>query len=75
MDCVVGTEASNRDAAASSFAIGFYGGLGDGESVATAYRWGRAAMRMEGIPDSDRPHLKVREGVDVNLLVLASEAD
>ena len=35
-DCVVGTDGAIRDDAATRFAIGFYGGLGAGESAAFA---------------------------------------
>jgi hypothetical protein len=55
IDCVVGMSGSILDDAARSFAIGFYGGLGERESVAAAYQQGRAAIRLEGLRDSDRP--------------------
>jgi hypothetical protein len=42
------------DIAARHFAIGFYGGLAEGESVAAAYQQGRAAIRLvEGNLDAD----------------------
>jgi hypothetical protein len=75
IDCVVGMSGSIRDDAARSFAIGFYGGLGERESVAAAYKQGRAALSLEGLPDGDRPQLKVRAGVDATRLVLAQAAD
>jgi hypothetical protein len=71
VDCVVGMRGSIADAAARSFAIGFYGGLGERESVAAAYQQGCAAIRLEGQADSDRPQLEVRRGVDAARLVLA----
>jgi len=73
VDCVVGIGGSIRDDAARSFAIGFYGGLGECESVAAAYRQGRAAISLEGLRDGDRPQLKVRAGVDADQLVLAGD--
>ncbi len=71
VDYVVGMGGSIRDDAARSFAIGFYGGLGERESVADAYKQGCAAISLEGLPDSDHPQFKVRAGADVSLLVLA----
>ena len=75
IDCVVGMSGSIRDDAARNFAIGFYGGLGERESVAAAYKQGRAAISLEGLPDGDRPQLKVRTGVDATQLVLAAASD
>ncbi|HEX7842651.1 MAG TPA: CHAT domain-containing protein, partial [Kofleriaceae bacterium] len=72
VDCVVGMRGSIRDDAARSFAIGFYGGLGERESVAAAYKQGCAAIRLEGLPDADRPQLQTRRGVDAAQLILAS---
>jgi hypothetical protein len=69
VDCVVGMAGAIHDAAARSFAIGFYGGLGERESVAAAYRQGRAAISLEGLPDAELPRLKVRPGVDAARLV------
>jgi len=70
VDCVVGMSGSILDDAARSFAIGFYGGLGELEPVAAAFRQGCAAISLEGLRDSDRPQLKVRDGVDASMLVL-----
>ena len=74
VDCVVGMRGAIRDAAARSFAIGFYGGLGEREPVDAAYRQGRAAISLEGLPDAERPQLRVRAGVDAARLVLAANA-
>ena len=73
VDCVVGMSGAIRDDAARSFAIGFYGGLGERESVEAAYRQGRAAISLEGLPDGERPLLKVRPGVDAGKLVIAGD--
>jgi formylglycine-generating enzyme required for sulfatase activity len=69
VDCVVGMSGSIHDDAARSFAIGFYGGLGEREPVAAAYNQGRAAISLMGL--SARPLLKVRAGVDAARLVVA----
>lgn len=73
VDCVVGMSGAIHDDAARSFAIGFYGGLGERESVAAAYKQGRAAIGLEGLCDSDRPQLKVRDGIDADQLVLPAD--
>ena len=72
-DCVVGMAGSIHEDAARSFAIGFYGGLGERESVAAAYQQGCAAIGLEGLSDAERPQLKVRTGVDATRLVLATD--
>jgi nucleoside phosphorylase len=75
VDCVVGMRNAIDDDAARNFAIGFYGGLGDGESVAKAFEQGRAAISLEGLHDSGRPQLHIRAGVDAGGLVLAARGD
>jgi Inner membrane component of T3SS, cytoplasmic domain/CHAT domain len=75
IDCVVGMGGSIRDDAARNFAVGFYGGIGERESVSTAYRQGCVAITLEGLPDSERPQLNVRPGVDADRLVLAEGLD
>ncbi|HEX3762679.1 MAG TPA: CHAT domain-containing protein, partial [Kofleriaceae bacterium] len=74
VDCVVGMRGSILDDAARAFAVGFYGGLGERESVEAAYRQGRAAISLCGLPEGDRPRLAVRAGVDATRLVLAAAA-
>jgi hypothetical protein len=70
VDCVVGMSGAIIDDAARNFAIGFYGGLGERESIAAAFRQGRAAISLEGLRDSDQPQLRVRDGVDASKLIL-----
>jgi hypothetical protein len=71
VDCVVGMRGAIHDDAARAFAIGFYGGLGERESVAAAYHQGCAAISLEGGAHGDRPQLEVRSGVDAARLFLA----
>ena len=71
VDCVVGMSGSLLDDAARSFAIGLYGGLGERQSVAEAFKQGCAAISLDGLPDIARPQLEVRAGVDATKLVLA----
>jgi WD40 repeat protein len=72
VDCVVGVRGSIHDDAARIFATGFYGALGEQESIAMAYEQGKAAMNLEGLRDADRPQLKVRGGFDSSQLILAA---
>jgi len=48
VDCVVGMSGTIGDDAARNFAIGFYGGLGERESIGAAFRQGCAAISLEG---------------------------
>ena len=72
VDCVVGMSGAIHDEAARSFAIGFYGGLGEHESIAAAFAQGKAAIDLEGLPDAERPRLQVRAGLDATELILAA---
>ncbi len=74
VDCVVGMGGAIHDDAARSFAIGFYGGLGERESIVTAYKQGCAAISLEGLRDRDRPQLAARAGVDASKLILAADS-
>src|SRR5262249_19645666 len=74
VDCVVGMRGSIDDAAARAFAACFYRGLGDSESIAAAYAQGCADLRVQGLPHSDRPQLKVRGDLDPSRIVLAPAA-
>ena len=72
--CVVGVSGRIGDEAACSFASGFYGGLGDSQSVEAAYRQGLAATSLKGSSARDRIRLRSRARVDVRQLVLAETA-
>jgi nucleoside phosphorylase len=73
VSCVVGVSGAIADDAARSFAIGFYGGLGERESIAAAYAQGCAAISLQGLADHDRPKLAVRAGIDAAKVVLAAD--
>jgi hypothetical protein len=73
VDCVVGLRGAHPETA-KVYSIGFYGGLGDHESVATAHKQGCAAISLMGLQDDDRPQLKTRAGVDASKLILAATA-
>jgi len=71
--CVVGMTGALHDSMARAFAIGFYGALGEQEPIAVAYRQGNAAIGLEGLPDEDRPKLRVRAGTDAARMVLTAD--
>src|SRR5262249_20650690 len=73
--CVVGMRGSIRDDIARSFAIGFYGAIGELESVAAGYQQGCAAISLEGLSYDNRPQLRVRDGVVADRLVLAEAGE
>ncbi|TMQ04047.1 MAG: NACHT domain-containing protein, partial [Deltaproteobacteria bacterium] len=70
--CVVGVAGAIGDASARQFSVGFYGGLGQRRSVEEAFAQGRAAVRLDDLPDHDRPQLRVRADVDARELVVAA---
>ena len=72
VDCVVGLASGTIDHAATSFAIGLYGGIGEGESIAAAFKQGRAAIDLAGAGDPGQLQLRVRPGVDAGRVVLAN---
>ncbi|HWO25043.1 MAG TPA: CHAT domain-containing protein [Kofleriaceae bacterium] len=74
VECVVGMDGAIHADAARSFATGFYGGLGEHESVAAAHRQGRAAISLEALPDAARPQLKTRAGLDADQMILAARS-
>jgi WD40 repeat protein len=72
VDCVIGMTGAIHDDAARSFAIGFYGGLGEHESIAAAFEQGKAAICLDGLPDADQPQIQTRDGADAAQLILAA---
>jgi len=75
VDCVVGTNGTLLDEVARNFAIGFYGGCGDQQSVAAAFKQGCAAVSPSGVLAVARPELMTRPGVDASKLVLAADPE
>lgn len=73
VDCVVWMDGPIHPDSARCFATGFYGGLGEFEPIEAAFKQGRAAIRLEGLPDSDRPQFKVRDRLDAGKLVLIDD--
>jgi hypothetical protein len=71
VDCVIGIDGPIGDRAALEFSKGLYAALGGGAAIDQAVVAGRLAIHCAGLPDVDRPVLKVREGVDASRVVLA----
>jgi tRNA A-37 threonylcarbamoyl transferase component Bud32 len=69
VDCVVGVGGSLGDDAARTFAIGFYGGLGERQSVAAAYLQGCAAISLEEPSACETAQLRVRDRIDAGHVV------
>lgn len=61
VDYVVGMGGEIADSAAIEFAKGFYDGIGAGLPVEDAFRLGRNAIRMKGLPDHLMPVLGGRK--------------
>lgn len=71
VDCAIGIDGPIGDRAALEFSKGLYAALGDGAAVDQAFLAGRLAIRCAGLPDAERPTLRVRDGVDASRVVLA----
>lgn len=69
VDCAIGMDGTLDERAARSFSARLYGALGDGESIAAAFR--RACAAVEGMCDDAQPQMAVRDGMDASQLVLA----
>jgi hypothetical protein len=67
--CVIGMKGAVGDRAARVFASAFYSALGFGRSVEVAFRQGIAALRLEGIAQSDLPDLITRSGLKASEVV------
>ncbi len=67
--CVIGMKDAIGDRAARVFAAAFYSALGFGRSVEVAFRQGVAALRLEGIAQSDLPDLITRSGCKASEIV------
>lgn len=70
IDCVVGMDKAVGDDAAITFAASFYRAIGFGRSVAEAFDQGKTAIMLEGIPESNTPHLLTRAGIDASAVFL-----
>ena len=58
------------DEAAIIFAAAFYQALGFGRDIETAYKLGKSALKLEGIPEDQIPELHHRQGIKPAEVVL-----
>ncbi|GAB1544941.1 hypothetical protein NUACC21_76170 [Scytonema sp. NUACC21] len=64
---VIGMQQAIGDKAAIEFAVGFYGALGAGRSIESAYQFACAAIRLAGLPEHLTPILKKKpEGSEID---------
>ena len=57
IDCVVGMSEAISDEAARRFAAAFYGGLGYGRSLQTAFDLGSNLIELNSLPEAHKPQL------------------
>jgi len=71
VDCVVGMDGAIGDAAARSFAVGFYRALGNRRSVGNAVAQAIATLAAKQLPD-DLPVCRTRDGLSADQIFLAT---
>lgn len=72
VDCVVGMRGAIGDAAARSFAVGFYRALGHRRSVGNALAQAVATLAAKQLPDEHLPVCRTRDGVNADQVILPS---
>jgi hypothetical protein len=72
IDCAIGMSRAIGDESAITFASAFYSALGFGKSIGEAFRQGKAALLLQGIPEERTPILMTKKGVDADSLVLVN---
>lgn len=70
--CVIGMKETIGDRAARVFAAAFYSALGFGRSVEVAFKQGVAALKLEGIQQSEMPDLITHDGLKASEIVPVS---
>jgi hypothetical protein len=73
IDYVVGMNQKIGDTAARKFTLGFYDALFAGQSIETAFKYGRNSIQMENIPEHLTPILKSRTNLDSQAVCDSSE--
>ena len=72
VDCVVGMRGAIGDAAARSFAVGFYRALGHRRSVGNAVAQAIATLAAKQVPEAHLPVCRTRDGVNADQVILPS---
>lgn len=65
IDVAIGMRVSIGDEAARVFAAQFYSAIGFCKDIDTAFKQGKAALLLEGIPEENTPVLYARAGISV----------
>jgi hypothetical protein len=61
INCVIGMNKAIGDKAAIEFATGFYDALTNGRNYQDSFYFGRNALDLESIPESQTPQIKIRD--------------
>ena len=64
VNCVIGMSKAVSDKAAIEFASTFYSSLGFRKSVKEAFELAKVQLELLGIPETETPELKVKNGMD-----------
>jgi hypothetical protein len=74
VDCVLGNHRIDPRGRGAELCdqVLHYGGLGEHEPIEAAFKQGRAAINLDGVPDADLPGLQVGHGLDAEQLILAA---
>ncbi len=73
--CVVGMSRVIGDEAAISFSEAFYGALGDGRDIKTAFELGCNQIDLENLDEQDTPRLKTTKGNAEELTFITDTGD
>ncbi len=73
VEAVIGMSDGISDIGAATFATKFYAALANGQSVSSALKQGKAAMKIAMLGDADLPQLRHRSNVDPKTLVLVGK--
>lgn len=75
INCVIGMSQAIGDDAAISFSGAFYGALGDGRDVKTAFELGCNQINLEDLDDQDTPKLKSVKGKTEEMIFVTDPGD
>ena len=75
ISCVVGMSGAIGDDAAISFSEAFYGALGDGRDIKTAFELGCNQIDLENLNEQDTPKLKASNENSAKLTFIADPSD
>ncbi len=65
INCVIGMNQAIGDNAAIKFATGFYQGLFNARNYQDSFEFGKNALDLQSIPESQTPRIKIRDRISV----------